>query len=291
MDEFFIVLLRGIGQGAVLAIIALAFNATFNSSGVLNFAQGQFVVIGGIAGLTFLSRDPGVAVWLVVGLGATGAVAAVAAVQGLITIIPMRGRDDHSWVVSTLAASVILGAVLLLMQGPNLLRVPTPLGPVELLGVSVPGPYVASFGLLCLWAGGLFWFRRSTLTGLAMQALSQDADAAKATGIQPLRLQVLAFAISGALAASAGFVAGPVIQVSAHAGFELLMAAFTAAVIGGLGSMAGALTGGFSMGVITVLVSSYVDTDAGPFVSLAILALILMLRPQGLMGKPALRRV
>lgn len=292
MEDVIFVLLRGAGQGAIFALVALGFNLTYNSSGVLNFAQGQWVTLGGMVGFLFLTGNPTFAVWglfLVVALVVIGAVVGV---QGWLTLLPLRSStDQHSWLVSTLAISVVLEAAILILQGPQLMRVPTPFGSMRLLGTPVPGPYVAAALSLAVWVVVLKVFHRSVLSGLAMRALAQDLDAAKAAGVRVRRLQVLSFAMSGAVAATAGYVAGPVLQISAVSGFFILLNGFIAAVLGGLGSNAGAVAGGLLLGIFSVSVSVYLSGQASALMSLLILTLVLMVRPRGLLGTPQMRRV
>jgi len=292
MDDIVIIALRGIGLGAVLAFIALGFNVTFNSSGVLNFAFGGWVTLAGIGGFLLLPADPSFPEWMMVGLLVTAATAFLVVIQGYFTLLPLESStDQHSWLVSTLAISVVLSAAILIILGPNLMRVPTPFGVAEIAGARVPGAYVVIVVLLALWMIGLSLFHKYTTTGLAMRAIAQDLGAAKAAGLRVRRLQLVAFAISGALAATIGFAAGPVLNISAYGVFPLLVDGFLAAVVGGLGNNVGSVAGGISVGLFTIFVSTYFGGEAHAIITVLVLALVLWLRPRGIFGRPAMRRV
>lgn len=292
MDEIVLIALRGLGLGSVLTFIALGFNVTFNSSGVLNFAHGGWITLGGIAGFLFLAPNPSILQWLFVGVAALVVIGVLVAIQGYFTLLPLKSStDQHSWLVSTLAISVLLSAAILILLGPNLMRVPTPFGTVDILGAPIPGAYVTTIVLLVLWVIGLGLFHRYTTTGLAMRAIAQDLDAAKASGLHVRRLQLIAFGISGALAATAGFAAGPVLNISAYGVFPLLVDGFLAAVIGGIGNNVGAIAGGISVGLFTMFVSTYYGAEVHAVIIVLALAVILWLKPRGLFGLPAMRKV
>jgi len=292
MDELLIILVRGIGLGAVYSLVAISFNVVHNSSGILNFAQGNMLVLGGLFGFFTLPQEPGVARWLVLLPAAALVYAVLLAVQGSITLLPLRSSvEQHSWLITTLAVSVIIGAVILIAQGPFALSVKSPFPNFTLLTTRTPMPYALTLACAVAWYVGLHWFHRRTTTGLAMSAIAQDLDAARAVGIQVRRLQIYAFAISGAIVGSAGFVAAPVMSIAADSGIIYVVNGFIAAVIGGLGSNAGALIGGPLVGVASMWAAFEYGGQFQNAVSLALLIGVLMVRPQGLFGRTAARRV
>ena len=214
------------------------------------------------------------------------------AVQGYVTLLPLRSSvEQHSWLITTLAVSVIIGAVILIAQGPHALSVKSPFPNFSLLGTQTPTPYRAG------GRAGARLVRRAPLvphahdTGLAMSAIAQDLEAARAAGIRVRRLQVYAFAISGAIVGSAGFVAAPVMSISADSGIIYVVNGFIAAVIGGLGSNTGALIGGPLVGVASMYAAFQYGGQFQNAVSLALLIAVLMVRPQGLFGRTSARRV
>lgn len=292
MDELAIIVVRGVGLGAVYSLVAISFNVVHNSSGILNFAQGNMLVLGGVFGFFTLSQDPGVARWLVLLPAAALCYAAVLATQGAITLLPLRSSvEQHSWLITTLAVSVIIGAVILIAQGPFALSVKSPFPNFTLLGTRTPMPYALTVALAVAWYAGLRWFHARTTAGLAMSAVAQDLEAARAAGIQVRRLQIYAFALSGAIVGSTGFVAAPVMSVSADSGIIYVVNGFIAAVVGGLGNNAGALIGGPLVGVAGMWAAFEYGGQFQNAVSLAVLIAVLMLRPQGLFGRTTARRV
>ena len=292
MDEAIIILVRGIGIGAVYALVAMSFNVVHNSSGILNFAQGNMLVLGGLFGFFTLSHDPEVVRWLLLLPAAALLLAALLAIQGYVTLLPLRSSvEQHSWLITTLAVSVMIGAFILIAQGPFALSVKSPFPNFPLLGTRTPTPYVLAVVLALAWYGGLHWFHSRTITGLAISAIAQDLEAAQAAGIRVRRLQLYAFAISGAIVGSAGFVAAPVMSISADSGIIYVLNGFIAAVIGGLGSNRGALIGGPLVGVASMYAAFRYGGQFQNVVSLTLLIAVLMVRPQGLFGRTRARRV
>jgi len=292
MDELIIILVRGIGLGAVFSLVAMSFNVVHNSSGILNFAQGNMLILGGLFGFFTLPQEPEIVRWLVLVPAAALFYAAVLAMQGWLTLLPLRSSvEQHSWLITTLAVSVIIGAVILIAQGPFALSVKSPFPNFALLGTRTPTPYALAVVLALAWHAALHWFHTRTITGLAVSAIAQDLEAAQAAGIRVRRLQVLAFAISGAIVGSAGFVAAPVMSISADSGIIYVLNGFIAAVIGGLGSNTGALIGGPLVGVASMYAAFQYGGQYQNVVSLALLIGVLMVRPEGLFGRTRARRV
>src|SRR4030095_3951841 len=172
MDELIIILVRGIGLGAVYALVAISFNVVHNSSGILNFAQGNMLVLGGLFGFFTLSQEPSVAGWLLLVPSAALFYAAVLALPGSLTLLPLRSSvEQHSWLITTLAVSVIIGAVILIAQGPFALSVKSPFPNFSLLETRTPTPYALAVVLAVAWYAALHWFHTCTVTGLAMSAI------------------------------------------------------------------------------------------------------------------------
>ena len=292
MDDLLVILVRGIGAGSIFALVGMSFNIVFNSSGILNFAQGNMLVLGGLFAFLTLPGAPTQAQWFVYLPLVTLAVAALLAVQGAITLAPLRSSvEQHSWLITTLAASVIIGGILLLYQGSAQQSVRSPFPAFRFLGTRVPATYAITTGLAVFWCLALRWFHTRVLTGLAISAIAQDLDAARAAGLRVGRLQVIAFGISGLIVGSAGFAAAPVMAIANDSAIAYVMNGFVAAVVGGLGSNIGALAGGVLVGVLSLFAAFQYGGEFQNLVSLALLVVVLMLRPQGLFGRQAARRV
>jgi branched-chain amino acid transport system permease protein len=292
MDDLLIIAVRGIGLGSIYALVGLSFNVVFNASGILNFAQGNMLVLGGLFAYLVLPSAPDAAHWFVFLPLAALALAALMAVQGVVTLMPLRSSvEQHSWLITTLAVSVIIGAVLLLYQGAAQQSVRSPFANVSLAGTRVPATYAVTIVLALAWYGALHLFHTRVLTGLAISAIAQDLDAARAAGLRVRRLQIYAFAISGLIVGSAGFAAAPAMAIANDSGLAYVMNGFVAAVVGGLGSNLGALAGGVLVGLLSMYAAFEYGGEFQNAVSLALLVGVLMLRPQGLFGRPAARRV
>jgi len=292
MNELIIILVRGIGTGAVFSLIAMSFNVVYNASGILNFAQGHMLILGGIVGFLFLPPEADYATWFALLFAAAIIMAALMAVQGWITLLPLRSSvQQHSWLITTLAVSVIISAVILIAKGPFALTVRDPFPAFRVLGTRTPAAYGIAVLLAFVAYFGLKWFHGRTLTGLAMSALAQDLDAAQAAGISVRRLQILSFAISGLVIGIAGYATAAALTISPSSPINYVLNGFIAAVIGGIGNNAGALIGGPLVGAVSMLAAFKFGGEFQNAVSLMVLVLVLMLRPQGLFGRVQARRV
>jgi branched-chain amino acid transport system permease protein len=292
MGDLLIILVRGVGAGSIFALVGMSFNVVYNSSGILNFAQGNMLVLGALFAYLVLPGAPSGTQWLIwLPLVAVG-LAALLALQGAITLAPLRSSvEQHSWLITTLAASVMIGGILLICQGSAQQSVRSPFPPLRFLGTRVPATYAITSGLAIFWWLALRWFHTRVLTGLAISAIAQDLEAARAAGLRVRRLQMIAFAISGLIVGSAGFAAAPVMAIANDSGIAYVMNGFVAAVVGGLGSNLGALVGGVLVGVLSLYAAFEYGGEFQNAVSLALLVVVLMLRPQGLFGRQAARRV
>ena len=291
LQELIVIAVRGIAIGSIFAMIAMSFNIVHGATGILNFAQGNMLVLGGF-GAFFLANGAGLGLWLAM-LVVTGVVvAAILAFQGWLTLLPLRSSvEQDSWIISTVAFSVIIGALLMITQGPFAYTVQPMAPPFRVFGVRTPGAYGLAIGCMIFWFLALRFFLKKTATGLAISALSQDFDAARAAGLPVRRLQLVAFAISGLMIGTAGFLVAPVISVSPDAGLRYVLNGFVAAVVGGIGSNLGTLIGGPLVGVVAMLTAYRLGGAYQDLASLIVLISILMLRPQGLFGRSSARRV
>lgn len=292
MDEALIILVRGLGTGAVFALIAMSLNVIYNASGILNFAQGSLVVVAGVLAYILYPSGENVVLWFLNLALVTLMMAVIAGFQGFLTLLPLRSSvEQHSWIVTTLAASIIIGALVILTMGPNALIVGEPFGTFSLAGTQVPYVYLGLIILAVLVFLGLRWFQRTFLIGLALNALSQDLDAARAAGASTRKLQVLSFAIAGLVLGLSGYLGASVIGISEANALQYVVYGFIVAVVGGLGNNAGALLAGPTFGVLLMYVTYQVGNEWQTPLGLAVIVTVLMLRPQGVFGRPHARRV
>jgi len=283
--------INALSLGASYALLALGLAMVFSIIGLVNFAHGELVTIAGY--VMYLEATRGVPFALQVPSAiVAGAVAAV--LMDRVVFRPLRGASFATLLISGFALSVLIQSVIRAAVTPRQLGVPLP----NFLNSAVhAGPYV--FGwiqiLTTVSCGAalliLVVFLRRTTSGLGMLAASQDFQATRLMGLSSNRLIGAAFAISGALAGLAAvfFVARRGI-VDPGMGFTPLLKAFIAVVIGGLGSLQGAIVGGFVLAAIEVGLDASLPIGAAPFsdaIALGIVVLILYFRPQGLLAPVA----
>lgn len=292
LDEFLFIAVRGIGAGALFGLIAMSFNIVHNSSHILNFAQGNMLVLGGLGAYLLTQGGMSLPEWTVMLLVTAVALGVIIAVQGYITLLPLGySAEAHSWLITTMAVSVMIGSIMLITLGPYSATVNSPVPGLLMFNMYVPSPYFFSIGLLVAWYIALHLFLTRTLPGLAINALSQDYDAARAAGLKVRRLQVLAFAISGLIVGSAGFAAAPVITITPDSGLKYVINGFIASVIGGIGNNTGALIGGPIVGLISAFAAYKIGGEFETATLVLLLVVVLLIRPQGILGATSARRV
>src|SRR5690606_15674277 len=173
LSEIAIIVVRGVAIGSIFAIIAMSFNIVHGATGILNFAQGNMFVLGGFAAF-FLANQAGVSWWLLMLPVAGLLVPALVTFQGWITLIPLRSSvAQDSWIISTVSVSVIIGAILMITQGPFAYTVSNMVPSFRVFGVRTPGAYALAIGAMLFWFFALRFFMRKTFIGLAISAFSQ----------------------------------------------------------------------------------------------------------------------
>lgn len=286
-----IVIWSGLSVGAIYALTALAYTIVFIPSGTFNFAQAFFVMLGAFLAYTTLVS------WhlpWIVAVIVCGAVAGAAGyVEEWTALRPIRGKGTHAELVTTVGFGFLLTGISQLIWGTSPLQVPF-IGsntPFSLAGGRVRPDDVALIITAVVVALGLWFFSRRSLTGLASLAAAQDREAASLKGVNVNRLSgwavVLACCLSG--------VVGPLIAPETYAvtslATSLVIVAFVAVVLGGFGSFIGAAVGGFAMGLVEALGGRYLNVNYGNILVLAVLVAVLLLRPNGIFGATATRRL
>lgn len=292
LNEFLFIAIRGICHGAIFSLVAISFNLIVNATTVVNFAQGASFVLAGFVAAAFLHDTPTITTWFAVSLLVMLASALWMVIQGYIILLPLRfSSEQDSWLITTMAISVIIGAIILLTKGPYEQVVKTPFPAFTFAGTRTPAPYLLCVALAVFWYFALRLFMNKTRVGLAMSAIAQDFDAALAAGIRVRPLQLLSFAISGIVIGSAGFVAAPIVPLTPDSHIGFVVSGFIAAVIGGLGNNLGALIGGPILGLISVAANYTVGNEYQSAVALVLLVGVLLFRPEGFLGRTSARRV
>lgn len=285
------VLAAGLAMGAVYALVALGYTLIWNAVSVVNFAQGDLVMLGAFIAVGWLVEDLGVSIWLALPVMLVGMAAVGAAMAGGI-YYPVRNAPQLAGIVATLGLSMFLENLAVLVWGPEPLSVRGPLGnaTVSLLGAKVYAQYILILGVLLAMMAlqeGMF---RATSLGRAMRATAQDPEAARLMGIPTTRVIALIFAYAALLAGLAGWLVAPLFYVSSDMGVSVSLKAFAAAILGGFGSIPGAVIGGLLLGVIESLGGFYISSEYVDVIAFGVLFAVLVLRPQGIFGELALER-
>lgn len=294
MTLFVNAVITGLAVGAVYGLITIGYTVVFNATRVFNLAQGDLVMVGVLLSYWVLDVQhwpQGVAVVVVL-----AGVAAVALVEERVAVRPFlkRSRDNIGWFISTLAFGLVLETVVIRLYGNNPPRpVPSPLPSRRLhLGSIATRPQLLfAIGVLIVVTVAVEVFYRRTWLGQAMRATADDRDVAALRGIDPRRVSVLAFLIGGLLAGVGGFVVAPIVYADVTIGLTYSIKGFIALAIGGFGSIRGGIIGALSIGVAEQLFDLYIDPRYEIVASLALLMIILAVRPTGLFRNAVVREV
>lgn len=294
MEFFAQLVLNGLMVGALYTLIAMGFVLIYKASEVINFAQGEQVMIGGYLALMMLSS---VRLPLPLAILATMAVmAALGFVVERSILRPLTGYPVVSVIMATIGLAAILRGVAPMVWSAEVRGFPAivPATPIRLLGVALAPINLASAGLALVCMAVLGYFFQRTRYGIAMRAVSDDPRAAAAMGIDLRIILALAWAIGGMVSALGGVIWGRILGVDPYLAIVGLKV-FPVVILGGLDSIMGAVVGGFLMGILENLAAGYIDPlvgggakDVVPFI---VLIVVLMVRPYGLFGREIIERV
>lgn len=284
-------LLTGIALGCVYALVAVGFNIIYNATGIINLAQGEFVMLGGML-MIWANQTLGLPLWAAAP-AAVAMVGAIGIVFERLAIRPLRAPSVLTLILITVAGSFLLRGGALLIWGDKLYSSPTFLGDatVGVFGAVITRQHLLLIGTLLVVSAALAVFFTRTLTGKAMRACAYNRTAARLAGINPNAMVMLAFGLSAAIGALAGAVLAPITGMEYENGAFLGLKGFCAAVLGGLGNNPAAVAAGVLLGVVESLAAGYVPSDYKDAITLGILLAVLFIRPSGLFGKAALRRL
>lgn len=282
----------GLATGAIYSFVAIGYNIVMLASGVFNFAQAQLVMLGTFMAYVGLSVM-GLPV-VVAALFAAMIVAGVAIVEERIAVRPLIARGDGGGtLIATIGAGTVIAGVVSRTWGTDPLVVPTSLSsePLHLLGGTIQLNDLLLIVLVLAVGFGLHWWSRSSRYGLASLASAENRRAAMLRGINIRALGVAAFALTGLIAGAAGVLIGPRTYAVSTLGDQLALFGFVAIALGGAGSQLGGLLGGFVIGLIDAFAGRYLGSGYPQIAIFVVLLLILLVRPQGLFGRPMERVV
>ncbi len=285
MAQFVQLVINAIAIGSIYAVVALSFEIAYESTGVVNFATGQLVTVGALLGASVVVfSDARFA-------AAYGLVIAGMAVVGLLffagVYLPLRRQPALTVIIGTIAIDISIQNVAQLVWGPLPMSAKSPVGggTVDIAGavVSLHALFVIAVAALLIGAVHRLLYRSSL--GGQLRALAQDAEAARLMGIRVNRLYALTWVLVCAMAGAAGLLLGPMWFVDVGIGEGVGLKAFAAAVIGGFGSVPGAVFGGLLVGLAETLGASYISSAYKDALVFVLMFLFLLVRPQGLFGE------
>lgn len=280
----------GITVGATYALAALGFTIIYNASGVINFAQGEFIMLGGMAAVFFAK----------LGLPLPLAILAAVCVAGLAGLIveklaiePAKNAEVVQLIIITIGASLVMRGLVQVGLGKGNHALPSFSGeaPLQLLGATILPQSLWVLGVTVVVVAAIGWFFSRTTLGKAMLATAHDKLAAQLIGINTKMVLLLSFALAAMLGAVGGILVAPISTTSYDVGIMLGLKGFVAATLGGLGSGVGAIVGGLLLGIAEAMTAGYISSaykDAMPFV---LILFLLFFMPRGLFGAKVTERV
>lgn len=294
MTFFFSLLVNGLMIGAIYALVALGFVLVFKATGVINFAQGELVMVGGYIGAVILGSY-GVAP--IIGIPATFiALMVVGLVVERTVLRPMIGRPVLGMIMATIGLAFVLRGLAPMLFGPSTrnLELPVPFGSLRVFDVNLSYVTIAGAGAALTMLVAFTWFFQRTRTGVALRAVSDDQQAAAAVGISVPSVFAVAMAIAGIAAGAGGLIWGGLLGVDAYLALVGLRV-FPVVILGGLDSIGGAIVGGLVVGAVENVAAGYIDPLVGggtkDFIPYLLMLLVLMVRPYGLFGREVIEKV
>jgi branched-chain amino acid transport system permease protein len=290
MPEFVQFLISGLTVGAVYALVALGFTLVYNASDVVNFAQGEFVMLGGM--VTVFLTAAGVPLPLAAVLAVC-----VSVVVGLLlywlAIEPARDASPVTLIIITIGASILLRGAAQIIFDKQFHKLPSISGdtPVHLLGATIQPQSFWVLGGTAAIVILLYVFLERTVLGKAVLATAANRLAARLVGINTATVMALAFGGSAAIGAVAGILITPITLTSYDVGTMLALKGFAAAMLGGMGNPLGAVAGGLLLGLLEAFGVGYISSTYKDAFAFIVILLVLFAMPQGLFGRQTVERV
>lgn len=282
MTELAQFLIAGLVIGSIYGIVGIGYTVIYNVTGIVNFAQGEFVMIGAV--LASVLIDGGVPMILAF-LIAMCAVAVIAAAIERFAIRPVRGNVLFA-IIITIGVGIVLQGAVVAIWGTDARTIPafSSTMSIQLGEVTIPTQSLWVLGSACGLMVALAYFFQSTYIGKAFRACAINPTAARFVGIEVRSMSVIAFVISGVLGSLAGFLIAPISLVQYDTGIAVGIKGFVACIVGGLGRPGGAMVGGLVLGVSEAFAAGYVSSGFKNAIAFVLLLLFLRVRPTGLLG-------
>jgi len=284
-------LITGLTVGSIYAMVAIGFNIIYNVTEVINLAQGEFVVLGGLV-MVSLHVTVGLPILLAFPLTII-IVFIVGMLLDRLAISPIRQPSVLTLIIATIAASIIIKGIAMFTWGKDPFDLPAFSGrtPINFLGAVIQPQYFWVIGFLIITVILLTLFFDKTIIGKAMKACADNPDAASLVGINVKWMILLSFSLSAAIGAVAGITLTPISLMEYDRGAMLAIKGFGAVVLGGLGSFPGAILGGLILGTIESFGAGLVSSGYKDAFALIVLLAVLFLRPSGLLGNIEITKI
>lgn len=290
MTEFLQFVASGLTRGSIYGMVGIGFALIFRSSGVINFAQGEFVMLGGMSAAFLLSLGVPIPLALLTAVLLT-------IVVGLVVqfgvVARMRKPSILAIIIATVGVGMMLRGAVEVVLGRQFFSLPAISGdaPVDVLGAKILPQSLWILLFLIVLAIALSYFFRRTMLGKAMQAAASNRLAAELSGIDVSRIFLVCFALSAALGAVAGILITPITLTQYDVGIALGIKGFGAAILGGLRNPLGSVWGGIILGLAEALSGGYLSSAYQDAVAFTLIIAVLLLYPNGLFAKHAVQRV
>lgn len=284
-------LIMGIQRGSIYAMVAMGFNMIYNATGIINFAQGEFVVLGGLMMVT-LTMAYNLSIVFAFILTVLFLIIAGILMERL-TINPVKQPTVLRLIIITIAVSIIIkGAAMVFWgKGSHYMRHFSDTRSLDFYGATILPQTLWIFAILFFVVVAYIVFFNYTMTGKCMRACAINRDAARLAGINDRKMVMLSFALSAGIGAIAGIIITPIIQMDYARGAMLGLKGFGAAVLGGLGNSMGAVVAGVLLGILEAMGAGYISSHYMDAIALVILLFVLFIRPSGIFGSSEAMRL
>jgi branched-chain amino acid transport system permease protein len=288
--QLFQYILSGLSNGAIYALIGFGFAMIYNATGIINFAQGEFVMLGGILTVFFLT---------VLELSIIPAIVLAVAISTIVgvcferlAIRPLQNAKPLSLIIITIGASIFIRGAAMIIWGKDTHALPAFSGndPIYIAGATILPQHLWIFAVTVLTIIASRIFFNYSIAGKAMRACAYNSQAAGLVGINVKNMVLLSFAISAAIGSMAGIIIAPLTMTSYDVGVMLGLKGFCAVIIGGMSSGLSTVMGGLLLGLLESLGAGYISASYKDAIAFIILLLILFIRPEGLFTKKETER-
>ncbi len=288
--EFLQFFINGVISGSIYALVAIGFNIIYSTTRIVNFAQGEFLMLGGIIEYLLLCRHVPIGLSLLVSVIS---VAIIGVILHRLFIARTKNATELSLIIMTIGISITLRGIVAVAVDKNAHPVKPFLSfqSVTVGGLTFSSQYlIVIFAMLAL-SISLFFYMKRTLKGRIMRGVSMNALAARLFGIDVESVQMASFALSGFIGALAGAVIAPISFVQYDMGLMFGLKGFAACVVGGFGNNSGAIAGGLIIGIAESLAAGYVSSSYKDLIAFLIMILVLFIKPSGLFSSKDVERV